>query len=75
VLLGTASTVGHRQERPAQPGWKATLVVPLNARAAQALAGRREIELTLRIRNNASHPPLEVDRAYFRTDRVAKPGR
>jgi len=65
VLFGTASVVGHRQARPATPIWKANLLVPLTERAARMLAGRHDINLTLRVRNNPDRAPLKLDRVYF----------
>jgi hypothetical protein len=64
-VLGSASMVGQPQKVPKPPLRKTTLVVPLNDKAVQFLAGRSEIILTLRVINSAGRAPLKIDRIFF----------
>ena len=65
-VLGSAATVGQRQSRPAGPMVRQTLIVPLNDRSLELIAGKSSIVLFLRVESAPERPPLEIDRIYFR---------
>ncbi len=66
-VLAVSATVGSPQPVPETPLERMTLVVPLNDAASQLLAGKEEVELTLRVLNSPGRPALRMERAYFRT--------
>jgi hypothetical protein len=65
ALLAVSGSVGASQKELAEPREYPTLVVPLNETASRLLAGKREITLTLRLRDSPGRAPLKVERAYF----------
>lgn len=67
--LAVSGLVGERQATLAQPAERMTLVVPLNDEGARLLNGRTEVTLTLRLRDSPGRPALEMERAYFQSER------
>lgn len=67
TLLAVSGLVGPRQAELAEPVERMTIVVPLNDEGSRLVAGRSEIELTLRLRDSPGRPPLQFERAYFQS--------
>jgi hypothetical protein len=67
IVLAVTGVAGRSQESPAKPLTKMRLVVPLNSRANEVVAGKAAVTLTLRLKN-PTRGPLRVDRATFSTD-------
>jgi len=67
IVLAVTGVHGRSQASPAKPLTKMQLVVPLNARANEVIAGKTAVTLTLRLKNPA-RGPLRIDRATFSTD-------
>lgn len=65
AILAVSGLVGAAQSELAEPREYPTLVVPLNETASRLLAGKREITLTLRLRDSPGRAPLKVERAYL----------
>jgi hypothetical protein len=66
-VLAVSGLEGHRQESPRDPVRKMDLPVPLNHKALEFLAGKREVTFLLRLRNAGARPPLKVDHASLLT--------
>ena len=66
TVLAVTGMVGRPQAVPAAPVTKVKLVVPLNERANQILAGKTTVTLTLQIKDS-NRPALRVDKAFFST--------
>jgi hypothetical protein len=66
-VLAVSGLEGHRQESPQVPVRKMDLPVPLNHKALEFLAGKKEVTFLLRLRNAGARPPLRVDHAYLLT--------
>src|SRR5262249_28168240 len=64
-VLAVTSMVGRPQKTPQSPLHKTTLAVPLNDRAAQLLAGRSDVTLTLQVIKSPGRPALKIERAFF----------
>jgi len=71
ILLAVTGVVGRSQASPTKPLMKMQLVVPLNARANEVIAGKTTVTLTLRLKNPA-RGPLRVDKATFSTEPEAE---
>lgn len=69
-ILAVTGIVGRRQQVLAAPMHKIKLVVPLNEKASDVLAGQKTIVLTLQLKD-PGRPPLRVGKAFFSTS--AKP--
>lgn len=72
-VLAVTGLVGPRQKEPAEPLQRMTLPVPLNEKASQLLAGKREVTLTLQVEDSPGRPPLKFERAYFDTGESSEP--
>ena len=59
IVLAVTGVVGKSQDVPAPPLTKMQIVVPLNARANEVLAGKAAVTLTLRLKH-ATRGPLRV---------------
>jgi hypothetical protein len=66
-VLAVSGLEGHRQESPQNPLRKMDLPVPLNHKALEFLAGKKEVTFVLRLRNAGARPPLTVDHASLLT--------
>jgi hypothetical protein len=67
TVLGSAAMVGAKQSRPHPPLVIHTLIVPLNDRAREVLAGKSQVSLTLRVDAGPGRPALKLGRIYFRS--------
>jgi hypothetical protein len=67
IVLAVTGVAGRSQESPKKPLTRMELVVPLNARANDVIAGKTAVTLTLRVKNPA-RGPLRVERATFSPD-------
>ena len=68
AILGEAGFVGQPQKTLAPPVQKFDLVIPLNAKGSELLAGKREVDIVLHV-EDSDRPPLQFDRAYFSVER------
>jgi hypothetical protein len=66
-VLAVSGLEGRRQENPQDPVRKMDLPVPLNHKALEFLAGKKEVTFLLRLRNAGARPPLRVDHAGLLT--------
>lgn len=62
LVLAVSGLAGRSQETPAQPLSKMRMIVPLNSRANEVLAGKSVVTLTLRLKN-PRRSPLRVGSA------------
>jgi hypothetical protein len=64
-IFAITGLVGERQSKLAEPRERLTMMVPLNEKASRAMAGKKEITLTLVLRDSPGREALKIDRAYF----------
>jgi hypothetical protein len=69
AVLAVSGLVGERQATLAQPVERMTLVVPLNDEGSRLLNGRTEVTLTLHLRDSPGRPALDMERAFFQSER------
>jgi hypothetical protein len=66
AVLAVTGLVGTRGDGADNAPQKMDLVIPLNAKGSQILAGRTKVTLTLRLDNGQGQSSLKLERAYFR---------